>query len=377
MADEAQDKQHSATGKHLSELRKRGNVMRSRDLSGGLIFVVAIVMLFVMSDSIRQRIENNFILSFTNFKQIILQPDYLIFILKSIFIDTFYQLLPLFIVVILVAFLSPFVFGGWNFTLDVIQFKLTKLNPTNNLGKIFAPKQALIEIIRSMIKSNFFLLVLVLYFLSAKDDILNLINEPANISIYSSYLIIKNFIIILSASLIFIVMFDVLYHYFKYQEQAKMSTQEVKDEHKEMEGNPEAKRKLRLKQLALVMQRLSQSVPKANVIITNPTHYSIALKYDSTKDHAPKVVAKGKGIVAQQIKKIAIANAITIYEAPELARAIYYTTKVGMPIHPALYKAVAIVLSYVYQLKKFQMGAGVQPEFIMNLEIPKEFIYRE
>lgn len=377
MSDEAHDKQHAATGKHLADLRKQGNVLRSRDLSGALVFMTSITLLIFMSAQIKTQMAKNFFLAFSNFSAVVGNHDYLINIIKNIVLSSFYLLLPLFIIAFITALFSPFIFGGWNFTLDVLQFKLSKLNPTSNLARLFKPKTALLEILKSMIKSSFFLAILIFYVISAKNNIFYLSNEALSSAINTSYFTVKNFIIILSGSLVFIILMDVVYNYFRYQTQAKMSTEQIKEEHKSTEGNPEVKRKIRMKQIAIIMQRLKQTIPKANVIITNPTHYAVALRYDGEKDHAPKVVAKGKAVIAQHIKKIAISHAVPIYEAPELARAIYYTTKVNGFIHPALYKAVALVLSYVFQLKHYQMGKGRLPEYISNLEIPSEFIYKE
>ena len=181
--------------------------------------------------------------------------------------------------------------------------------------------------------------------------------------------------ILTSFTVILLIIFDVFYQYAQFQNQSKMSDQELKDEYKDAEGSAEVKRKIRSSQFAMYRQRLSVSVPRANVIVTNPTHYAIALRYEANKDKAPKVVAKGKGPVAQQIRSLAIANGVPIYEAAPLARAIYHTTKLNTEIHPELYMSVAIVLSYVHQLKNYQMGIGKQPEYVEDLEIPKEFIF--
>lgn len=378
MAEEtAQERQHSATSKRLVELRKQGTVMRSRDLSGGLIFIVTIIVLAFMTLKLRKMITKDFLFSYSHFNEVINNSDNLLYIIKHTFETNFYQILPILIIIFIVTLLTPFLFGGWNFTLDVIKFKFSKMNPINNLSRIFSVKNSFMEIIRSFFKSTFLFIVLVFYIYSIRHQLFNLMNEPINNVIVETYEIVKSYIFILSASLIFIVLFDLAYHYYQFQEKSKMSTQEVKDENKESEGNQETKKKIRIKQLIMLKQRLSQTVPKANVVITNPTHYAVALRYDSNKDHAPKVVAKGKSLIAHQIKQIAIAHAVTIYEAPELARAIYHTTKMGATIHPALYKAVAIVLSYVYQLKNYQMGKANYPVFTSNLEIPEEFIYKE
>jgi flagellar biosynthetic protein FlhB len=156
-----------------------------------------------------------------------------------------------------------------------------------------------------------------------------------------------------------------------------MTTQEMKEESKDVDGNPEVKRKIRSKQYALARQRLSVSVPQATVVVTNPTHYAIALRYDETKDNAPKILAMGKDYIATQIRQLAVANAVPIYEAPPLARAIYHTGNIGSEVHPALYMSVAIVLSYVSQLQNYQRGAGQLPLPVSDLKIPDDFVYSE
>ncbi len=156
-----------------------------------------------------------------------------------------------------------------------------------------------------------------------------------------------------------------------------MTDQEVRDEGKESEGNPEVKRKIRSTQLQRLRQRLQQAVPKSTVVITNPTHYAVALAYDSQRDNAPRIMARGCDLIAHEIRMLAVANAIPIYEAPVLARAIYHSGKVGREIHPGLYMAVAIVLSYVHQLKSFQVGVGAAPVPVYEFDIPTELIFKE
>jgi len=375
--DQAQEKQHQPTSKHIMDLRKRGVVMRSRDLSGGMIFFVTITLLIFMSSELLSIIKENFVITFSSIPSVLHDHNYLIFVLKKIALKTFNQLLPMFIVILIVAILSPFVFGGWNFTLDAIQFKLSKLNPTENLARLFSYKKTLMEVGRSIVKASVFLGFLAFFLYANKNDIINLGNMPVMSAIYTSAFTLKTFIVFMCSSLVITVLFDMAYHYFQYQQKAKMSMQQIKDEHKETEGSVESKRKMRMKQLALMKQRISLAVPKADIVITNPTHYAVALKYNKDKDKAPRLVAKGKGLLAQQIRQVAVANAITIYQAPELSRAIYFTTKLGSEIHPGLYKAVAIVLTYAYQLKNYQHGLSDHPEYITDLQIPDEFIYHE
>lgn len=374
---EDQDKQHAATPKRLSEMRKRGTVLRSKDLTSGLLFVVTILFLSHISSQFQATLKNNFIFSFSSIKQLIHQPDYFVFALKSISKKNFMLILPLLGMIFLTAFLTPFFFGGWNFTLDVLKFELTKLSPINNLRRLFSIKDTLIEIFRSILKSCLISAILVAFLYLNKNNIIKLMNDNIFFSVDSGAHLIWKFIVMLCFAVAFLAALDAVYHYYKFQHKAKMSSQEVKDEAKDMDGNVETKRRVRSRQLAILKQRLSQAVPQAHVVVTNPTHYAVALRYDSDKDRAPKVIAKGKELIAGQIRQLAIANGVPMYEAPILARALYHTTEINFEIHPDLYMAVAIVLSYVNQLKNYQLGLGQPPKFVNDFEIPKAFIFDE
>ncbi len=375
--EDGQERKHLATGKRLVELRKKGIVLRSKDLTGGMLFLVIIGLIIFMADSFKKQFSGNFLTAYSAIREVPNNQELLVLVIKKIFLSNIEILLPAFILALITVLISPFLFGGWNFTLDAIQFKLEKLDPMNNLKKMFSIKQTSIEVVRSMFKATLILGVLILFIYYKKVEICGLMSESIHYSLSASYDILKDFIFYISVALIITVAFDVAYHYYQFQTQNKMTGQELKDEQKDTEGSVEVKRKIRSAQIAMFKQRLASSVPTANVIVTNPAHYAIALRYDEKKDHAPRVVAKGKDYLAQQIKQLAIANAIPIYEAPPLARAIYHTTKIGMEIHPELYMAVAIVLSYVHQLKNFQLGIGKSPSFVNHFTLPEEFVYDE
>lgn len=375
MEDSSQEKKHAATGKRLQELRQKGIVLRSRDFSGGLIFIASIMILFSSLAKLKQHLESNFTILFKHIADISDNQTVLFSIAEKIILENFALLLPILFTAVGVALLYPFFFGGWNFSLDVIGFKLEKLNPVTNLKNIFNPKKASIEVLKSMLKCGLVLLVMTYFFICNKADIFSLVHYPPKIAIVESTVIIKSFVVYLSISLIFLMGIDMIIHHYQFQSQHKMTEQEVKDEHKEMEGSVELKRKIRSTQLAILKQRINQAVPKASVVITNPTHYAVALKYDERKDRAPKVIAKGKGLLAHQIRLLAVSHGVTLYEAPPLARAIYHTSKLNAEVRPELYMAIAIVLAYVNQLKNYQNGQGSAPKFVNELNIPQEFIY--
>lgn len=371
------DKEHQATGKRLADLRKKGSVLRSKDLSGGLTLLIAVMQIMYLSSEFQTRVQKNLAISTEGIKNILVNHDAISIPIKEMVLNSISFLLPIFLVSFVAAFLSPFLFGGWNFTLEALHFKFDNLNPLNNLKSIFSPKRAVTEIFKSIMKSSVIIGALIYYVFTEKNEILALTTNSTTTAIKLGCNIISHFITLLCFSVILLVIMDMAIQFFQYKNKSKMSTQELKDENKDLEGNVDVKRKIRSKQIALMKQRLHSSVSQATVVITNPTHYAVALRYDENKDHAPRLLAKGKGMIAQQIRHLAISHAIAIYEAPVLARAIYHTTRTGLEIKPELYMAVAIVLSYVHQLKNYQLGKGQLPNIVNDLQIPNEFIYSE
>ncbi|MFZ2315449.1 MAG: EscU/YscU/HrcU family type III secretion system export apparatus switch protein [Gammaproteobacteria bacterium] len=378
MADESgsSEKQHQASAKRIENLRSQGNILRSKDLTSGLIIIVGLLSITFMSARLGQRLTENFVLSFRYMATVGADWDFPSRILERVMLDNFIFLMPFFGVVILTAVLSPFAFGGWNFTLKAIEFKPEKFDLVKNLGNIFS-KKMFFDIARSLFKVCIIMGALIFFAMDERSSIQGLMRmNMAQMSIHVHSIILE-FIVVISLAILIIMGADAAYHYYEYQNKTKMTSQELKDEGKESEGSPEVKRKIRSAQFALMNQRLSTTVPKADVIVTNPTHYAIALRYDEGTDKAPRVLAKGKGFIANQIRRLAITNGIPMYEAPLLARAIYRTSDINTEVHPALYMAVAIVLSYVQQLKNYQQGFGGMPVHTRDLQIPKEFIYDE
>lgn len=375
--DDTGEKDQAPTGKRLAELSKHGNVMRSKDMSSGMLIIAGLAMVSFMGSQFKNRIELNFLMSFNGIGKILDSNLNVEKFLAHLAMENLKLLLPIFFILIIVAIFSPRMFGGWNFTMYPMMFNLAKLNPIANIGKIFKLKNMLPELLKSMLKSTIILGCLIYFIVHNKDYIVSLIYYDSKSAIIACYSIVTNFIVSLAYVIIIIVAIDMLYTYYTYTKQNKMSLTEIRDESKSSEGSPVAKNRIRSDMVKLFKQRLAQTVPKANVVIVNPTHYAVAIRYEEKKYRAPKVVAKGKDLIAQQIRTIAISNGIPLYQAPQLARAIYFTTKINREIHPDLYMAVAIVLSYVHQLKSYQMGIGQPPNFVTDLQIPKEFIYDE
>lgn len=377
MADESfQEKEHKPTGKRLGELHKKGTVMRSRDFAGGVLFIAAFMELYYFSSRFKLRLEDNFITAFKSIRYVLFNHDQIFHILSKMVVDNILLILPNLCSLVVIVLFTPVIFGGWNFTLHPLKFSFSKFNVVHNLMNMFSMKM-FVDIGKSMLKAFFIIGALIFFISHNQNSILNLMNLSSTNAINGGFTLIVEFLVVICILVMVIAGIDMGYTYYTYTKQIKMTTQEVKDESKDAEGSPMVKQKIRSKQYALLKQRLMKSVPRANVIVTNPTHYAIALRYDDSKDKAPKVIAKGKDLIAQQIRLIAISNAVPIYEAPLLARAIYFSTQIGYEIPPGLYKAVAIVLTYVQQLKNYQLGKGIVPQYVRDLEIPEELIYDE
>lgn len=376
MSEQGEEREHQATAKHLDEFRERGDVLRSKDLSGGLQLGMAIIALVFMSNTYFATAKENFIFTFHQIGSILENHEQITNVLKHLAINTILMIIPLFVILYLSAFFSVFIFGGWNFTFKALKFNFDKLNPINNLSNMFSSR-LFIDIGKSFAKLSIIGISFYLYVSANRDEILTLcyFKPTATISIFFG--LIENFLVVLIMGIIIIMSIDALVSYFNYQTKTKMTSQEVKDEHKQTEGNVDVKRKLRRMQIAVLRQKIPQVVPKATVVITNPTHYAVALQYNENKDHAPKVIAKGKGSVAAYIRKLAVQHGVPIYEEPPLARAIYHTSKTNSYINPGLYMAVAIVLTYINQVRRYQSGLGQLPQRQSNLKLPPEFIFKD
>lgn len=370
MSEEAQEKEYQPSLHRLDELKKKGTFLRSRDMGSGAVLILSIVTLIVLADNFYQVLAHNFTAAFTHFDHL----DSLATLYYTMAVNSFLLLLPLLLCLFVFSFLLAFVFGGFGLSTDLIKFKLERIDPLKNIKKIVSFSN-LIEIIKSVFKFSLFFFLQYLFLYGRSDELLHLGDIGNSRMPFIGMELIKSYLLFIIAGIVVIMAIDMLYSYVSFQKKIKMSYQELKDEHKEMDGNPENKRRIRQAQLALSRQRIQHDVPGATVIITNPTHYAVALKYDAKKDKAPRVIACGVDNIAADIRLIAIKHVIPIYEAPVLARAIYHTGKPGMYIHPELYMAVAMVLSYINQLKSWQAGVGELPVPVSDFQIPDEFYF--
>jgi flagellar biosynthetic protein FlhB len=282
---------------------------------------------------------------------------------------TLTALLPFFAVTIVAALAGPLLMGGWSFSVEAMAFKWEKLDPVKGVGRLFSPK-SLLELLKALIK--FFLLLSVAYLLiiAFEREILNLSAYTAGEASARAVHLLLVSLLVLSATMALIVLFDVPFELWNFNRQLRMTRQEVKEEMKETDGRPEVKQRVRNLQREMSQRRMMQDVPTADVVITNPTHFSVALSY-ADRSGAPKVVAKGQDLIALQIRDIARHHEVPLYEAPPLARALFSSTEVGDEIPQDLYLAVARVLAYLFQLRRSTPTEYVpRPD---SLDIPEHY----
>jgi flagellar biosynthetic protein FlhB len=282
--------------------------------------------------------------------------------------DAIYLIMPFLLLMTLIALIAPVLLGGWAFSAKAMAPKMSKLNPAAGLKRMFSSK-SLMELFKAFAKFSLVMTVAVYFIYSIFGEILALGIEPLKFALGHAGSLIMQAFVFVSLSLLVVAAIDVPFQLWDHNRQLKMTKQEVKEEHKQQEGNPEVKGRIRQVQQEISQRRMMQKVPEADVIITNPTHFAIALKYDPDNMQEPIVLATGADFMAAQIRTVATENNITIVEAPPLARALYYNAEIDRPIPYDLFKAVASVLAYVYQLKEY--GKADQVDFA-GLPIPED-----
>ena len=372
MSDNASEKEQKPSAKRLEKLKKEGTFLRAKEFSSGVSLIAGIVLLMLLSPYFMKVMTRNFVSVFSSFESITQNEEVFYTLYKQLAIDNFLLVLPIGALFCVVVFAATFLLGGFGFSVNLLKFKFERLNPGKNLKRMVSPGH-LVDVVKSIAKFIVFLGVLVVFIYNKQDALFNLSAVHRVDSMTDAMQCIRSFLMYMMMPILALALIDMTYNYFAFQKKIKMSLQELKDESKESDGSPEMKQRIRATQRELLRRSVQLAVPQSTVIITNPTHYAIALRYDENKDKAPKIMAKGIDHMAAEIRLLAIKNAIPIYEAPQLARAIYYTGKVGSFIHKDLYMAVAIVLSYVVQLKNYQRGLAQKPNKASDLQIPKSF----
>ncbi|MCT4618629.1 MAG: flagellar biosynthesis protein FlhB [Marinisporobacter sp.] len=346
------EKTEDATPKKRQQARQEGQVLQSREINSALILLCTFLVLSLMGKYIYHNFTvftKNILLETKNVDNIFSVGGMHKLFIQSILLSV-KMVVPILGVAFIIGLICSYMQVGFLFTTKPLTPKFSKLNPINGLKKFFSMKP-LVELFKSLVKICAVGYITFGYVVKQSKNILNVMDmEILQITGYLGKTIVN---IAFRAAMVLIILaaIDYFYQKWEHEKELKMSKQEIKEEYKQMEGDPQLKSKIKEKQRQMAMGRMMQDVPSADVIITNPTHYAVAIRYDSTLEDAPIVLAKGKDLIAQKIKQIASESDIVIVENKPLARAIYATVDIGDYIPPDLYQAVAEVLAYVYRIK--------------------------
>ncbi|CAL4326305.1 flagellar biosynthesis protein FlhB [Buchnera aphidicola] len=368
-----EEKTENPTEYRIKKFRKKGKTRYSRELSSLLVLLVGFISLWCYRDSIVVLFSKIMFHSFSFNKNVINDNNIfleILFFFKNILFIFFPFLIFLFTIIIVPAISL----SGIKLNFKSLEFNLKKLNLFNGLKRIFS-FQIIIEFFKIVLKLLIVSCISFFYLYVSFTEILFLVHEYSISSLLHGCHIIATCCILVILGLIPIVFFDIFFQQFNYYKKLKMTYQEIKDELREKEGNPSIKIRIRQEMKAAIRRRMISDIPKADVIITNPIHYSIALKYDEKNMNAPKVIAKGIGEIAIKIQKLALENNISIIAAPSLARALYRYSEIGQYIPGALYQAVAEVLAWVWKVRKWKKEGGLFPEKPKNILVPSEFTF--
>ncbi|VVP23259.1 flagellar biosynthesis protein FlhB [Pseudomonas fluorescens] len=371
-SESGQDKTEDPTEKRKKDSRDKGEIARSKELNTLAIMLAGAGALLIFGGALAQEMMELMRMNFTLSREVIMdQRNMGSFLLHSGQI-ALVAIQPVMITLLLAALIGPISLGGWLFAAGSMAPKFSRMNPGAGLKRMFSAK-ALVELLKALAKFFIILFVALAVLSSDIDDLMRIAHEPLDMAIIHSLQVVGWSTLWMACGLIIIAAVDVPVQLWESHKKLLMTKQEVRDEHKDQEGRPEVKQRIRQLQREMSQRRMMAAIPEADVVITNPTHYAVALKYDPDKGSAPVLLAKGNDFLALKIREIAVANDVLLLESPALARSIYYSTELEQEIPGGLYLAVAQVLAYVYQIRQHRAGKGKPPEPLKDdLPIPPD-----
>ncbi|MBN3767870.1 flagellar biosynthesis protein FlhB [Burkholderia sp. Ac-20365] len=365
------EKTESATPQRLQKAREEGQVPRSRELATVALVSAGFFGAWGMSGMIGEHVQRMLRMAFTFDHQLAVDPRLALISAGAQVMQGAWMLLPLLLLMGLAALVAPMALGGFLLSAKSLEPNFGRLNPISGLGKIFSINGT-VQLGMSLAKTIVVGLIGGLSIWHRRDDILALATQPLSVALPNAAHLVAVCCAMTVAGMLVIAGLDVPYQIWNYHKRLRMTKEEVKREHRESEGDPQIKARIRAQQRAVARRRMMASVPKADVVVTNPTHFAVALQYTDGEMGAPKVVAKGVNLVAARIRELATEHNIPLLEAPPLARALYHNVELNREIPGALYSAVAEVLAWVYQLRRFKEGGGDKPVPPTELEVPPE-----
>ena len=369
--DSDQERTEPASQRRIEQAREKGQVARSRELSTVAVLLAAGGGMMVMGEGMMEHLRALMKNALTLDRGAAFDPVQMQHHLGQHALDVLFTFLPYLALILVVTVASSLMLSGWLFTFEALTPDFSRLNPLKGVGRILS-WSGMVEMFKAVAKSLLIGGVALWVTWHDIDGILALTAEPLEPALAHVAALVGFTFMAVSGSMLLVAAIDVPFQLWNYSQQLKMSKEELRQEAKETEGDPHVKARIRALQREAARKRMMAEVPKADVIVTNPAHYAVALRYQENRMRAPQVVAKGAGLVAQRIRELGEENRVPILEAPSLARALFRHAELGAEIPARLYTAVAEVLAYVYQLRRYRNQGGVPPEAPRELPVPPE-----
>jgi len=368
--DTGQEKTEEATPRRLERARDEGQVPRSSELNTAAVLLAGSGAMLMFGHVYVTQLMGIARQSFALQRSAMFDPAFMISHLGAVSSAGIWMLAPIFILLLVATLLAPSALGGWLLSMKSVMPKLERLSPLKGLQRMFSVR-ALVEMLKAIAKVLVVGSVAVLLLYLLQHELVAMASEPLESAVRHSLGVVLWSALALSASTLLIAAVDVPFQISDHARKLRMTMQQVRDEMKETEGKPEVKARIRQLQRQFARGRMMSAVPKADVVITNPTHFAVALRYDIEQGAAPRLLAKGSDMVALRIREIAEANGVPVVRSARLARAIYYTTELEGEIPASLYMAVAQVLAYVFHLRSYRRGQGASPVLQDDLPVPE------
>ncbi|NBQ67638.1 MAG: flagellar type III secretion system protein FlhB [Nitrosomonadaceae bacterium] len=365
------ERTEEATPKRIEKAREEGQVARSLELTTFTVLLAAAAGILFMGTGMMDKLLKLMKAGMQLDRELAFQPDLMINRMYELAFEALIAIAPLLFLLLVVAFFAPMSLSGWMFSTKALMPKFDRINPIKGIGRIFSV-HSLIELVKAILKTIVIGSVAALVIWHNKESVMMLLAMPVDLGISrTGEFLMMSFLLIVGA-MILVVVIDVPYKLWEHAKQLRMTKEEIRKEYKESEGDPFIKARIRGLQREAARRRMMAEVPKADVIVTNPTHYAVALRYHSNSMRAPKVIAKGVHLLAARIREVAEEHRIPILEAPPLARALYHHAELESEIPEKLYTAVAEVLAYVFQLKRYNEYGGKVPQPPVDVPVPAE-----
>ena len=374
MAEESDlERTEPASARRIERAREEGNVPQSRELTAFMVLAAGTGALWVLGGWLAHRSSALLGEGLRFDRRLAFEPDRMTEFAVHLGSEALITLAPVFLATIAAAILAPIAVGGLIFSSKAFQLDFGRMDPVKGIGRMFS-WQSLAELVKALLKALLILGIIVWVVVKEQDQLFALTAQSIDVALaaFARLLLVALAAVVTGVALI--ALLDVPFQLWQYYDRLKMTREELRQEHKEMEGDPQLKARIRSQQREIARRRMMSEVPKADVVVTNPTHFAVALRYDADRMVAPQVVAKGINLIAQRIRELAAEHDVPLVEAPALARALHRHTEPGDGVPAALYAAVAEVMAYVYQLDQYVTSGGrlLPPEKPGHIAVPDE-----